>query len=198
LPKPVTIGTISVEEALQKRTSVREYTDEPLTLNQVSQLLWATQGVNRPERDDRTTPSAGGTYPLEVYVVVSEDGVTGLAPGAYRYIPLRHSITPVSLGDHIPALSVAAFDQEWAAEAEINIVIAAVFNRTTRRYGERGTQYVYMEAGHAAQNIYLQAAALGLGTVMIGGFNDELVQRVIGLPEEQKPLYIAPVGYPRS
>ncbi len=196
LPQPVTLGTVSIEEALSKRSSIRDYTDQPLTLKEVSQLLWAAQGITRPEWGGRTAPSAGGTYPLEVYIVVANRGVEDLAPGIYRYIPQRHTLLLVEPGDKTSDLAVAALDQDWVATARINIVIAAVFERTTERYGERGIRYVYMEAGHADQNIYLQAAALDLVTVVIGAFHDEQVQRLLDLPEEQKPLYIAPVGHP--
>lgn len=196
LPKPVKIGTVSVEEALDRRGSIRNYTSQPLTMQHVSQLLWAAQGVTRPAWGGRTAPSAGGTYPLEVYVVVAQNGVEGLAAGVYHYNPKRHTILMTIPGEQTPALAVAALDQDWVASAKINIVIAAVFERTTDKYGERGIGYVYMEAGHAGQNIYLEATALGLGTVVIGAFHDEQVQRISGLPDEQKPLYIAPVGYP--
>jgi len=196
LPQPVTLGTVSIEETLQRRSSIREYNDQPLSLEELSQLLWAAQGVTRPEWGGRTAPSAGGTYPLEVYIVVSDMGVNDLAPGIYHYIPGRHALLLVEPGDKSSELAVAALDQEWVADAKINIVIAAVFERTTERYGERGNRYVYMEAGHADQNIYLQAAALDLGTVVIGAFHDDQVHRLLGLSGEQKPLYIASVGHP--
>jgi len=198
LPKPVTVGTVSVEEALEWRASIRNYTDQPITIQQVSQLLWAAQGVTRPSWGGRTAPSAGGTYPLEIYLVVAKNGVEGLAAGVYRYIPQRHAINLTVVGDRVFDISVAALNQQWVADARINVVIAAVYERTTSRYGERGVQYVHMEAGHAAQNLYLEATALNLGMVSIGAFNDEQVQKVCELPKEQKPLYIIPIGHPRS
>ena len=196
LPQPVTLGTVSIEETLLRRSSIRDYNDQSLSLEDVSQLLWASQGVTRPEWGGRTAPSAGGTYPLEVYIVVSDRGVSDLESGIYNYIPARHTLLLVESGDKSSELAVAALDQEWVADARINIVIAAVFERTTERYGDRGNRYVYMEAGHADQNIYLQAAALDLGTVVIGAFHDDQVHRLLGLPDEQKPLYIASVGHP--
>lgn len=198
LPKPITAGTVSVEEALERRASIRNYTDQPITMQQVSQLLWAAQGITRPSWGGRTAPSAGGTYPLEVYLVVAKNGVEGLTAGVYQYIPQRHEITLTVLGDRVSNLSAAALNQSWVADARINIVIAAVYERTTDRYGERGVQYVHMEAGHAAQNLYLEATALNLGMVSIGAFNDEQVQKVCELPKEQKPLYVIPIGHPRS
>ncbi len=197
LPEPVKRGAISIEETMARRRSIRNYTSEPLTLQEVGQLLWAAQGITEPKWGFRTAPSAGGTYPLEIYIVVSMNGVNDLPPGVYRYIPQHHSVILVATGDKTSDLAVAALDQPWVAEAKMSIVIAAVFERTTDRYGERGVRYVYMEAGHASQNIYLQAVALNLGTVVIGAFHDEQVQKVVGMPVNEKPLYVSPVGRPK-
>lgn len=197
LPQASKKGYVSVEEALEKRRSIREYREQPITLTQLSQLLWAAQGITLPQWGFRTSPSAGATYPLELYIVVGKGGVEGLKEGVYHYNPRLETIALVAEGDRRVELSVAALDQEWVANARINIVIAADFKRTTTRYGERGVRYVYMEAGHVSQNIYLQATALGLGTVTIGAFYDEQVQSVLEAPPEHKPLYIHPVGYPR-
>lgn len=197
LPPPQLAGSLPLEEALAKRRSIREYTDQPLTLGQLSQLLWAGQGVTEPRYGFRTAPSAGGTYPLEIYIVIAQDGLVGLASGVYHYNPRDHALALMFTGDFRKKLSVAAVDQKWVAEARIDIVISAVFERTTATYGDRGVRYVYMEAGHAGQNINLQATALGLGTVVIGAFGDEEVQRVLRSPSNHKPLYILPVGYPR-
>lgn len=197
LPQPQVSGKMSVEDALAKRRSIREYTGQPLTLAELSQLLWAAQGITEPRYGFRTAPSAGATYPLEIYLVVGQDGVVGLEAGVYQYNPRSHALALIFRGDLRSELSVAAIDQRWVAEARIDIVIAAVFERTTAKYGERGVRYVYMEAGHAGQNVYLQATALGLGTVVIGAFHDEEVQRVLRMPRDHKPLYIMPVGYPK-
>jgi len=190
-------GLMSVEEALASRRSVREYSSQPLTLEHLSQLMWAAQGITLPRWGFRTAPSAGATYPLEIYIVAGEGGVSGLAAGVYLYDLKSNSLISRIEGDRRSQLSIAALDQEWVAYARINIVIAAVFDRTTERYGERGVRYVYMEAGHVSQNIYLQATVLGLATVTIGAFYDEQVQRVLGMPEAHKPLYIQPVAYPK-
>ncbi len=197
LPDPTTVGSISVEEALAKRRSIRDYSKDPLNLKQVSQLLWAAQGITETRYGLRTSPSAGGTYPLELYVVVAENSVAELKVGVYQYVPKDHSLILRSTADLRGALSVAALGQKWVAEAPINIVIAAIYERTTKVYGDRGVRYVHMEVGHVGENIYLQATALGLGTVTIGAFHDEEVQRILTLPSEQKPLYIMPVGRPR-
>lgn len=184
---------MSLEQAIQDRRSVRTYADGPLLLKDVGQLLWAAQGITS-ETGARAAPSAGGTYPLEVYVVVGD--VTGLEPGVYRYLPDRHALARVVDGDMRASLAEASLDQGWVRDAAIDIVIAADYLRTTERYGERGVRYVHMEAGHAAQNIYLQATALGLGTVTVGAFSDEKVAEILQLPEEYAALYVLPVGSP--
>ncbi len=196
LPEPVIEGLVSVEEILATRRSNRLYTGEPLTLQEASQLLWAANGITEPRWGFRTAPSAGGTYPLEVYIVVAKGGVDDLPPGVYRYIPQHHSLILISASDVTADLAVAALDQEWVAEASMNIVISAVYERTTDKYGDRGIRYVHMEVGHVGQNIYLQAIALKLGTTVIGAFHDDRVQSLVGMPDEEKPLYIASVGRP--
>jgi len=196
--EPVEKGTVSVEEAISRRRSIRNYTSEPLNLQEIGQLLWAAQGVTEPTWSLRAAPSAGGTYPLEIYIVVSLNGVDNLLPGVYRYIPQHHSIILVAKGDKMNDLAVAALDQQWVAESKMSIVIAALFERTTDRYGGKGVRYVYMEAGHACQNFYLQAVAINLGIVAVGGFHDEQVQKVVGMPDKEKPLYILPVGRPKT
>lgn len=184
---------MSLEAALAARRSVREFSSEPLTLTEVSQLLWAAQGLNRGD-GGRTTPSAGALYPLELYVVVGN--VERLAAGAYRYEPYGHRIARLAAGDRRAALSDAALRQEWMRDAAVILVLAALYERTTVKYGDRGRRYVHMEVGHAAQNIYLQAAALELGTTFVGAFQDDRVTAVLGLPNAQRPLGLMPVGRP--
>jgi SagB-type dehydrogenase family enzyme len=191
LPDPVLKGSISVEEAISKRRSVREYKDEPLRLEELGQLLWAAQGITSP-KGFRAAPSAGATYPLEIYVSVKERGVIGLPAGIYHYDPFDHSLTLIKEGDHSLEIYRASLNQEWVKEAPICIIIAADFSRTTSRYGARGERYVYMEAGHVGQNIYLQATALDLGTVAVGAFYDDQLRSIIGC--EEAPIYIFPVG----
>jgi len=187
LPKPKIEGLTSIEETLNKRRSVRDYKRGPLGLEQISQLLWAASGQNLYRR---TAPSAGATYPLEIYLVVGE--VEGLEPGIYRYSSSGHSLESIKGEDVRNRLSAAALEQGMIRRAPISIVIAADYVRTTRRYGPKGIRYVHMEAGHVGQNISLQANALSLGTVMIGAFDDQQVREVLGIDEE--PLYIIPVG----
>ena len=194
LPEPKYDGKVSVEASLRKRRSVREYLADPLTLTEVSQLLWAAQGITGQE-GKRTAPSAGALYPLEVYVVAAR--VQNLLPGVYKYLPRTHELSKVADGDLRGSLSTAALDQDCVKEAAIDIVLAAVYERTTKKYGQRGIKYVHMEAGHAAQNVFLQAVALNLGAAVVGAFQDDQVKRVIGLSKEEQPLYIMPVGRPR-
>ncbi|MHC1605457.1 MAG: SagB/ThcOx family dehydrogenase, partial [Candidatus Methanofastidiosia archaeon] len=197
LPEPEMTGSISLEEAIQNRRSIRNYRDKSLTLEDVSQLLWAVQGISDPDTGKRTVPSAGATYPLGIYLVAGANGVIGLPEGVYRYDPFEHELINILNGDVRDNLKKAALNQGCIKEAPIDIIIAAEFERTTKRYGDRGIHYVYMEAGHAGQNVYLQAFARGLGTVVIGAFNDDEVQQLLHMPSDHMPLYIMPVGYPK-
>jgi len=194
---PKTLGIVSVEEALARRRSIREYSQKPLTVEEVMKLLWAAQGITLQPYGFRTAPSAGGTYPLEVYVVAKPSGVEGLEAGIYHYQPRDHSLICRINGDFSGQLMAAALDQEWVGSAPVNFVVTAVFERTTGKYGERGVRYVWQESGHAAQNIYLEAVALGLGNVVIGAFHDAEVQRILALSDQEKPLYVIPVGVPK-
>lgn len=191
LPDPRLRSEVSVEEALLKRRSVREYGNAPLTLEEVSQLLWSAQGITS-EWGGRTAPSAGALYPLEVYIVVGN--VENLSPGVYKYNPERHELIKVRDDDVREELAEAALSQAWVKEGAIDIVIAAVYGRTTKKYGDRGVRYVHMEAGHAAQNIYLQAATLDLGMVTVGAFHNDWVKEIMSMPEDEIPLYLIPVG----
>ena len=187
LPAPRKKGDISLEEAILKRRSKREFKPASLSKEQISQLLWAAQGITAPAGLLRTVPSAGALYPLEIYIVYSE--------GVYHYCPDGHILERVLPEDVRSALCEAALGQELIAAAPLDIVITAVYERTTGKYEQRGIRYVDMEAGHCAQNIQLQAVALGLGSVPVGAFSDESVSKVLSLPAGCKPLYIIPVGY---
>ena len=195
LPEAKIKGNISLEETLYKRRSVRDFTSEPLSLEAVSQLLWAAQGITS-DWGGRTAPSAGGLYPLEIYLVAGN--VSQLAPGIYKYIPQSHELRKVKEGDVRKQLAGAALGQSCVQDGAINIVIAAVYARVTPRYSERALRYVHMEAGHAAQNVYLQANALNLGTVAVGAFIDAEVKKTIAMPENEAPLYLLPVGHPQN
>ena len=189
LPPVLKKGKITLEETLTARRSVRNYKDEPLTLQEISQLLWACDGKTS-EWGGRTSPSAGATYPLEIYIVVGN--VEGIEPGLYHYVIENHSLVEVKKGDLRRKLSSVCLNQTMVVEAPVSIVISGIFEKTTTRYGERGIRYVFMEVGHCGQNIHLQSEALGLGTVMIGAFDDEGVRKVLGIKEDV--FYICPVG----
>jgi SagB-type dehydrogenase family enzyme len=191
LPAAFHRGAVSLEQTLSTRRSVREYSDQPLTLAQISQLLWAAQGMTHPG-GFRTAPSAGALYPLAIYLIAGKVG--GLEAGIYQYVPHRHALAVKALGEKRSALSQAALQQRAVSQAPATILLAAVYARTTGRYGERGKRYVHMEAGHVAQNVALQAVSLGLGAVFIGAFQDDLVQQAAGLPAPQAPLYLIPIG----
>lgn len=191
LPEPRYDSDVSIEQSLIQRRSVRSYTGEPLTLQEVSQLLWAAQGVT-DIRGFRTAPSAGALYPLEVYVVAGD--VENLRSGIYKYKPFEHELGLVIDGDKRSELADAALAQSWVEEGAVAIVFTAVYRRTTVKYGERGVRYVHIEVGHAAQNLCLQATAMELGAVTVGAFNDERVAKLLNLPEDEKPMYIIPVG----
>jgi SagB-type dehydrogenase family enzyme len=191
LPEPKHDSKTSVEKALLERRSVRDYKDVPLTLAEVGQLLWAAQGIT-DRRGFRTAPSAGALYPLELYVVAGN--VNNLPDGIYKYRPYGHELMRVVEGDKRIELCNAALGQSPVRDAAAVIVFSAVYERTTGKYGKRGIQYVYMEVGHAAQNICLQTASLNLGTVTIGAFYDDTVKRILNMPEKEEPLYIMAVG----
>ncbi|MCK4929106.1 MAG: SagB/ThcOx family dehydrogenase [Methanosarcinales archaeon] len=191
LPEPRYSGGMPVEEALLGRRSIRNYKDEALTMSEVSQLLWAAQGITNA-RGFRTAPSAGALYPLEVYVVAGN--VEGLPAGVYKYRPQGHELEMVAEGDVRPDLCAAAVNQECVEDGAAVLVFAAVYERTTGKYGERGVRYVHMEVGHAAQNVYLQAVSLGLGTVVVGAFDDEEVERLLQMGDDERALCIMPVG----
>ena len=189
LAKPNQNGPVSLEQAIAARRSRRSFLTQPVTLEQIGQLAWAAQGKHASSRY-RTAPSAGATYPLELFLVTDQ--------GLFQYLPAKHSLEKLTDQDLRPALASAAWGQEFVEAAPLTLVFAAQFSRTTKRYGQRGIRYVYMEAGHAAQNVHLQAEALGLGSVAVGAFDDASVSKVLSLPDYLEPLYMVVVGHCRS
>lgn len=201
LPYPRISSSITVEEAILSRRSIREYTNDPVKLEHLALILWSAYGITEPRFELRSVPSAGGTYPLEVYVVIGEKGVlinnTYIEPGIYKYNGRRHSLLLLKKGDYRRELAKAALDQPWVENAPVNIVVFALYERTTRVYGERGfTRYVPMEVGHLGQNVYLISTALGYGSVVVGAFHDEQVRSIIGVRVDEIPMYIIPIGVP--
>lgn len=187
LPAPKEKGTVSLEEAVKKRRSERNLSGRELTIGQIGQLLWASQGITDRDRNFRSSPSAGATYPLEIYIVKKD--------GLFHYVPQSHSLERLDDKDLREGLSLACYGQGFIKSAAIDIVICAEFDRTMNYYGDRGEHYVYIEVGHAAQNIHLEAVAEGLGSVPVGAFSDDKVKEVLSLPRNLVPLYIIPVGY---
>jgi SagB-type dehydrogenase family enzyme len=178
---------MSVEQAIARRRSVRDFTSDSLDLVQISQLLWSAHGLTSAQ-GLRAAPSAGACYPLEVYLACEH--------GFFRYEPDGHALVKVSEADPRRPLAQAAYGQSFISDAAVSIIFAAVYERTTGRYGDRGIRYVHMDVGHAAQNVHLQAEALGLASVPVGAFDDAAVAEVLAIPAEQKPIYIVPVGRP--
>jgi len=194
LPAPRRAGASSVEGALQERRSVREYSDAPLTLAEIAQLLWAAQGGTH--RDGRTAPSAGALFPLEVYVLAVR--VDGLAPGLYKYRIGDHELLELAGAGAHAELTAAALSQDCVRDAAAVFAIGAVVGRTAVKYGDRAERYVLIEVGAAGQNISLQAAALGLGTVVVGAFDDARVKRVLCMEGGEVAYVLMPVGRPRA
>ena len=189
LPEPASDGGMSVEAALAKRESVRHFTSVPLTLSLLSQILWAAQGITR-NWGGRTAPSAGALYPLELYLA--------LLDGFFHYIPRNHQLMHISESNFIEDLAAVALGQQCIRESSAVVVIAAVYKRIEQKYGRRGERYVKVEAGHAAQNILLQAVSQGIGAVPVGAFYDEDVRKVLSLPSDHEPLYLIPLGHTRK
>lgn len=189
LPNPAVKGKISLEEAIAKRRSKRNFVNKDLTLEQISQLLWSAQGITGEKGtfNFRAAPSAGALYPMEIYLVTRD--------GLFHYLVQEHGLERLVKEDLRDALANAALGQGSVSQAGADIVICAVYPRVTVKYGERGGRYAFIEAGHIAQNIHLEAVALGLGSVPVGAFDDAQVKKALSLPAEQEPLYIIPVGY---
>jgi SagB-type dehydrogenase family enzyme len=192
LPEPGTSDVSKIEELLAKRRSVRIYSERGLTEEIISRFLWAAQGISSGE-GLRTSPSAGALYPLEIHAVVGEGN--GLEPGVYRYVTEEHALNREVTGDLREKLAGAALSQPMIRKAAVSFVISAVYRRITGKYGKRGIRYAHMEAGHAAQNVYLLGVELGIGTCSVGAFDDEEVKQVLKLPANEEPLYILPLGY---
>jgi len=191
LPEPRFDGWLPLGEALRGRRSARDFRPQPLTIGEAATLLWAAQGVTDPA-GLRAAPSAGALYPLEAYLVAGE--VSGLAPGVYRYRPSQHQLTLLAAGDARAALTAAAHAQDWIATSAAVLALAAVFRRASVKYGRRGERYAVLEAGHAAENVCLAVAAMGLGATVVGAFDDARVRALLRLAEDAEPLVLVPVG----
>lgn len=192
LPSPELPGDATLADLIEGRRSTREYTTQPVSLDQVAGLLWAGYGV-QPD-GGRTVPSAGGRYPMTLYLVTGN--VTGLDTGCYRYDPAGNQLLPHRTGDLRVGLASASLDQEAIADAPVGIVVAGSPDRLRDRYGDRSERFAMIEAGHIGQNLALAAEALGLGMVTIGAFDDAQVAGVLGVPADEQVYYVIPVGHP--
>jgi SagB-type dehydrogenase family enzyme len=195
LPKPSFDGKVSVEKAIKGRRTIRDFKEEGLSLNHLSQLVWAGQGMTDPSEGKRAAPSGGALYPLDIYVLIGKNGVEKIEAGVYRYLPKEHSLQAVAKGDRRREIALASLSQMWMARAPVIFIITAEYRRITVKYGERGIRYAVIEVGHVGQNLFLQAEALGLGAGIVGAFNDSEISNRAGLPSKHEPLLIMPVGY---
>lgn len=196
LPKPKQFGSVSLEEVIANRKSVRNFSSSPLSIGQLSQLLWSCYGFTNLTSARRTIPSAGAIYPLQIYIAVGKDAIPDIEEGLYSYNPKEHSVTHVMSGDIKFLLYSGCNAQDCVQTAPICIIICADYDKMKTRYGRRAKRYTKFEVGHAGQNIYLQAAALNLSTVAVGAFDDECLEKLLKLGKKIKPLYIFPVGRP--
>jgi SagB-type dehydrogenase family enzyme len=194
LPPPVKQGGMSLAAALEVRRTVRRFASRALDLAQISQLLWSADGTSDP-RGLRTSPSAGATYPLDLYLVVGERGVKDMPAGVYRYQVGAHALTLEVPGEVRAAVARASRHQSWMTQAPVMVVITGEYRRCAARYGERGVRYTHMEAGNVSQNLFLAAEALGLGAGIVGAFEDKALAQVLKLPPAHEPLLVMPVGY---
>jgi SagB-type dehydrogenase family enzyme len=194
LPAPATKGTVSVEEALQGRRSTKKFANRSLELAQISQLLWAADGINRPE-GKRTAPSGRAAYPIDLYLVAGERGVTNLAPGVYRYVVADQALELVAPGEFRPAVAKACNSQVWIGEAPVIVVISGDIKRSEAKNGEQAALFTHLEAGFIGQNIFLQAGTLNLGAGVAGGFKDKPLAQALKLPENDVPFLVMPVGF---
>lgn len=185
LTEPKLKGIKSLEECILERQSVRSFKDRDIEIEKISQILWAGLGKKRGKK---TVPSAGGTYPLELYVVIKRKGI-------FHYNPESNLLKRVKEGDFGKDLAKVSLNQMFIYEAPLNVIICADFDRTCNYYGKRGERYVHIEIGHCAQNIELEAVALGMGSVPIGAFYDNEVKKVLDLPKNIDPIYVIPIGY---
>jgi SagB-type dehydrogenase family enzyme len=197
LPRPKLDGDVSVEWAVKQRRTVRAFADEPLTVEQLAQILWAAQGITEDGGFKRAAPSGGALYPMDVWAAVGKGGVKNLSHGVYHYEPAHHALTQFVPEDTRVDLAAASLGQMWVARAPVVLILTAEYPRITGKYGERGRRYAMIEAGHIGQNIFLQCQALGLDAGIVGAFSDKEVAGIVNAGENQTPLIIMPVGWQR-
>lgn len=197
LEPPVVEGGLGLWEAIAKRRSVRDFTKTPLGRADLSQLLWAAQGITARVGGYalRAAPSAGALYPVETYLVVN--AVEGIEPGVYHYDVQAHGLDQLKLGDFKLAVAQAALDQETAYHAGVVFVWTAIFQRSKWKYGQRAYRYIYLDAGHIAQNVALAAVALGLGSCQIAALYDDEANALLDVDgKTESTIYMTAVGQP--
>jgi SagB-type dehydrogenase family enzyme len=180
---------LNLEEAILKRRSVREYSPQPLTLEKLARLLFYAIGVTGSQDYQRAAPTAGGLTPIEIYPVINY--IEGLERGLYHYDALRHRLHVLRREDLRREIAKACLQQDFLSDAAVVLVLSAVHRRTAWKYGERAYRYIMLDAGHAAQNIQLEATALGLGSCPIGAFFDTELNRLLGLAAEEEFAVLA-------
>jgi len=196
LPPPKTEGTVSVEQAIKQRRTVRSFSARTLDLNQLSQLVWATHGITGKNGFKRAAPSAGALYPMDLYAVVGQNSVAQIDAGVYHYEPKGHLLSLVATSDLRDGVARVSYSQMWIAKAPLSIIITSEYKRAAVKYKERGVRYAMIEAGHMGQNLFLQAEAMGLKAGIVGSFHDKKLIGVIRISPSHEPLLIMPIGYP--
>jgi SagB-type dehydrogenase family enzyme len=194
---PVEAGSVSLDEVLKKRKSVRRFSQKPLTQQQLSYLLWASTGIERREQgyEFRTAPSAGALYPVETYIVAHN--IKDLPRGVYHYSIKDHALEELELGDFRRAIATAALEQQWCFECAAVFVWTAIFYRMKWKYNQRAYRYIYLDAGHIGQNLALASVSLGLGSCQIGAVFDDEVNKIIQVDStSESTIYLSVVGYP--
>ncbi len=195
LPAANTTGTISVEQAIVQRRTVRSFISKKLSLEELSQLLWAAQGITEKRGSFRAAPSAGALYPMDIYVVAGNACVDQLKVGVYHYEAREHMLSMMATEDLRDDLARASLSQMWMAKAPVNIIITAEYKRVCGKYGARVERYAMIEAGHIGQNLFLQAEALGLKAGIVGAFHAAEISKRLNLIRDHEPLIIMPVGF---
>ncbi len=195
LMPPVFDGNISLEKAIKQRRSIRSFINKPVSGQQLSQILWAAQGLTDVSGFKRAAPSGGALYPADIYAVVGGNCVENMTSGVYHYRPGNHSISMISEGDRRKDVAVASLRQMWMADAPVLFVVSAEYDRICNKYGQRGIRYALIEMGHIGQNIFLQCQTLGLAAGIVGAFNDREVSDVVGMEKGHEPLVILPAGW---
>ena len=195
LTQPALDGSISLEKAIEQRRTIRSFGHKPIAIQQLSQILWAAQGITGLRAFGRAAPSAGALYPLDVYVVMGKNSIEDLDSGVYHYNPRGHSIRKIAGGDRRKDVAIASLRQMWMAKAPVLFVITAEYGRITIKYGNRGIRYAHVEVGHVGQNIFLQCQTLGLSAGIVGAFHDSDVAKIVRANKDHEPLIIMPVGW---